>query len=161
MSIKGKAFIVGAYEHAYRIIPDRSVAQILAESAAGALADDGLKLSDIDGFFCTGGAGMVGVAMADYLGLNNISYLDSTAVGGSSPVYQVGHAAAAIAMGKCSIALVTLANRPRSEVAPRSVNTSPETSFELVYGSSTIGMYALAAPPPMYHVRTTSERRAW
>ena len=27
---------------------------------------------------------MVGVAMADYLGLTNISYLDSTAVGGSS-----------------------------------------------------------------------------
>ncbi len=161
MSIKGKTFIVGAYEHPDRIIPDRSVAQIHAENTAGALADAGLKLSDIDGFFCTGGAGMVGVAMADYLGLNNISYLDSTAVGGSSPVYQVGHAAAAIAMGKCSIALVTLANRPRSEVAPRSVNTSPETSFELVYGSSTIGMYALAAQRHMYEFGTTSEQLAW
>jgi acetyl-CoA C-acetyltransferase len=161
MSIKGKAFIVGAYEHPDRIIPDRSVAQIHAENTAGALADAGLKLSDIDGFFCTGGAGMVGVAMADYLGLTNVSYLDSTMVGGSSPVYQVGHAAAAIAMGKCSIALVTLANRPRSEVAPRSVNTSPETSFELVYGTSTIGMYALAAQRHMYEFGTTSEQLAW
>jgi acetyl-CoA C-acetyltransferase len=161
MSIKGKAFIVGAFEHPDRIIPDRSVAQIHAENTAGALADAGLKLSDIDGFFCTGGAGMVGVAMADYLGLTNVSYLDSTMVGGSSPVYQVGHAAAAIAMGKCSIALVTLANRPRSEVAPRSVNTSPETSFELVYGSSTIGMYALAAQRHMYEFGTTSEQLAW
>src|SRR5205807_458552 len=78
MSIKGKAFIVGPYEHPDRIIPDRSVAQIHAENTAGVLADAGLKLSDIDGFFCTGGAGMVGVAMADYLGLTNIGYLDST-----------------------------------------------------------------------------------
>src|SRR5260370_42541678 len=101
MSINGKAFIVGAYEHPDRIIPDRSVAQIHAENTAGVLADAGLKLSDIDGFFCTGGAGMVGVAMADYLGWNHISYLDSTAVGGSPPVYQDGHDAAAIPVGKC------------------------------------------------------------
>jgi acetyl-CoA C-acetyltransferase len=161
MSIQGKAFVVGAYEHPDRIIPDRSVAQIHAENTAGVLADAGLKLSDIDGFFCTGGAGMVGVAMADYLGLTNVSYLDSTAVGGSSPVYQVGHAAAAIAVGKCNVALVTLANRPRSEQAPRSVNTSPETSFELVYGTSTIGMYALAAQRHMYEFGTTSEQLAW
>src|SRR5258708_9483798 len=127
MSIKGKAFIVGAFEHPDRIIPDRSVAQIHAENTAGALADAGLKMSDIDGFFCTGGAGMVGVAMADYLGLNNISYLDSTAGGGSSPVYQVGHAAAAIAIGKCSTALVTLAHPPPRDWSPRSVNTTPET----------------------------------
>src|SRR5260370_6738413 len=97
MSIKGKAFIVGAYEHPDRIIPDRSVAQIHAENTAGALADAGLKLSDIDGLFIVGGAGMLPVAMADYLGLNNLRYMDGTAVGGSSPVYHIGHAAAAIA----------------------------------------------------------------
>src|SRR5205807_61984 len=105
MSIKGKAFIVGAFEHPDRVIPDRSVAQIHAENTAGVLADAGLKLSDIDGFFVVGGAGgMLPVAMADYLGLNNLRYMDGTAVGGSSPVYHIGHAAAAIAMGKCSIA---------------------------------------------------------
>src|SRR5437870_5081999 len=161
VSIKGKAFIVGAYEHPDRVIPDRSVAQIHAELASGVLADAGLKPNDIDGFFCTGGIGMVPVAMSDYLGLNHLSYLDSTMVGGSSPVYQIGHAAAAIAMGKCNVALVTLANRPRSEQAPRSVNTSPEASFELVYGTSTIGMYALAAQRHMYEFGTTSEQLAW
>jgi acetyl-CoA C-acetyltransferase len=92
MSINGKAYIVGAFEHPDRVIPDRSVAQIHAENTAGVLADAGLKLSDIDGFFCTGGVGMVPVAMADYLGLQNLMYLDGTMVGGSSPVYQIGHA---------------------------------------------------------------------
>jgi acetyl-CoA C-acetyltransferase len=104
---------------------------------------------------------MVPVVMADYLGLNNLAYLDSTMVGGSSPVYQVGHAAAAIAMGKCKVALVTLANRPRSEQQARSLNTSPESAFELVYGTSTLGMYALAAQRHMYEYGTTSEQLAW
>ena len=110
----------------------------------------------------TGASRGIGAAIADYLGLTNISYLDSTAVGGSSPVYQVGHAAAAIAMGKCNIALVTLANRPRSERGgARFLGASPEASFELVYGTSTLGMYALAAMRHMYEYGTTSEQLAW
>src|SRR5215469_16087149 len=123
MSIKGKAYIVGAFEHPDRVIPDRSVSQIHAENTAGVLKDAGLKLSDIDALFVVGGpGGMLPIAMADYLGLTNLKYVDGTAVGGSSPVYHIGHAAAAIAEGKCSVALVTLANRPRSEAAVRSVS---------------------------------------
>ena len=161
MSIRGKAYIVGAYEHPDRVIPDKSVAQIHAEVTSGALADAGLSLSDVDGLFCTGGSGMVGITMADYLGLNKLSYLDTTMTGGSSPVIQMGHAASAIAMGKCSVALVTLANRPRSETGPRSIGTSPEASFELVFGTSTIGMYALAATRHMYEFGTPSDQLAW
>ena len=41
--------------------------------------------------------------------------LDATETGGSSYVLHVGHAAEAIAMGKCSVALITLAGRPRAE----------------------------------------------
>jgi acetyl-CoA C-acetyltransferase len=163
MAGNGKAYIVGAFEHPDRVIPDRSVMQIHAENTAGVLADAGLRLADIDGLFCVGGpGGMLPTSLADYLGLSNLQYMDGTAVGGSSPVYHIGHAAAAIFMAKCSIALVTLANRPRSEPAvSRSVNTSPEAAFELVFGSSTIGMYALAAQRHMYEYGTTSEQLAW
>jgi acetyl-CoA C-acetyltransferase len=160
-SIRGRAFIVGAYEHPARVIPDKSVAQIHAEVTAGALADAGLALSDIDGLFCTGGAGMLGIALAEYLGLNNLTHVDSTMTGGSSPVFQIGHAAAAIAMGKCRIALVSLANRPRSEQPARGGTPSPEAAFELTYGTSTLGMYALAAMRHMYEFGTTSEQLAW
>src|SRR4051795_8606601 len=96
-SIRGQAFIVGAYEHPDRVIPDKSVAQIHAEVTAGALQDAGLHLEDIDGLFITGGGGMLSIAMAEYLGLQNLTYIDTTATGGSSPVFQLGHAAAAIA----------------------------------------------------------------
>jgi acetyl-CoA C-acetyltransferase len=104
---------------------------------------------------------MVGVAMADYLGLQNLTYLDSTMTGGSSPVFQIGHAAAAIAMGKCRVALVSLANRPRSEAPARGGTPSPEAAFELTYGTSTLGMYALAAMRHMHEFGTTSEQLAW
>src|SRR5581483_3382926 len=102
------------------------------------------------------GAQMLPISTADYLGLTNLRYVDGTAVGGSSPVYHIGHAAAAVAEGHCNVALVNLANRPRSETQQRSVSAMPEGSFELVYGSSTLGMYALAASRHMYEFGTTS-----
>ena len=43
MSLNGQAYIVGAYEHPTRKAPDKSVAQLHAESAIGALADAGLS----------------------------------------------------------------------------------------------------------------------
>ena len=49
MTIKGKAYIAGAYEHPTRLAKDRSVAQIHAEAAVGALADAGLSKDDVDG----------------------------------------------------------------------------------------------------------------
>jgi acetyl-CoA C-acetyltransferase len=160
MSIRGKAYIAGGYEHPGRLIPDKSVSQIHAEVCVGALADAGLKLSDVDGLFYTGQLSMGGTALADYLGLTSLSYLDTTMTGGSSPVFQIGHAAAAIAIGKCTVALVTLAARPRSERQMRAA-PNPEASFEQVFGTNTLSMYALAAQRHRYEYGTTSEQLAW
>ena len=48
MSIKGKAYIMGAYEHPLRDAPDKSTPQLHAECAKGALEDAGLTKDDID-----------------------------------------------------------------------------------------------------------------
>ena len=48
MSIKGKAFIAGAYEHPLREIPNQTLPQIHAQICHGALADAGLRFSDVD-----------------------------------------------------------------------------------------------------------------
>ena len=98
MSIRGQAFIAGVYEHPLRVIPDRSSSQIQAEVAAGALADAGLTLADVDGYFTDSAHGFGGLSMADYLGLK-LKHIDSTETGGSSYVVHVGHAAEAIAAG--------------------------------------------------------------
>ena len=71
MTIRGAALIAGAYEHPLRKIPDRSVAQVHAEVAVGALADAGLTFDDVDGYFCAGDApGFGALSMADYMGLS-------------------------------------------------------------------------------------------
>jgi acetyl-CoA C-acetyltransferase len=164
MSIKGRAFIAGVYEHPGRELPDKSLAQIHAEVALGAVADAGLTLGDVDGFFCALDAPGAGwISMADYLGLDHLSYLDSTESGGASPLFHVGHAAAAIAAGKCQVALVTLAGKPRTgNPAGPGGAVPPEESFEgLVYGrAGAVTTYALAARRHMYEYGTTSEQLA-
>src|SRR5260370_27262644 len=71
MSIKNKAYIVGIYEHPTRLATDKTVMQLHAEVAAGALADAGLTKNDIDGYFFaardTPGLGQVSAGR--YLGL--------------------------------------------------------------------------------------------
>jgi acetyl-CoA C-acetyltransferase len=162
MTIRGKAFIAGAYEHPLRDIPDRSTAQVHADVALGALADAGLTLDDVDAYFCAGDApGFGALSMAEYLGLKRLSYLDSTEMGGSSYVAHVGHAAAAIAAGKCRVALITLGGRPRHErVMGSRMRQAPETDFESLYGVNTVSLYALAAQRHMHEFGTTSEQLA-
>ncbi len=58
----------------------------------------GSRKDDIDGYFCAAGdaPGLGQLSMADYLGLKP-RHIDSTDIGGSSYLLQVGHAAEAIA----------------------------------------------------------------
>ncbi len=167
MTLRRKACIAGAYEHPTRKAPDKTVAQLHAECARGALADAGLTMADVDGYFCAGDApGMGAVNMLDYLGLINVRYVDSTETGGSSYLLHVAHAAAAIAAGKCNVALITLAGRPRSEgssgVAPRAVVPNvPDAPWESLYNPVTVNMYALVAARHMHQFGTTSAQLAW
>src|SRR3712207_2565867 len=168
MSINGKAYIVGAFEHPTRKADDKSVAQLHAEVAWGALQDAGLSKDDIDGYFCTGAApGLGPLNMADYLGLTKLRHLDSTDVGGSSYILHVGHAAEQIALGRCNVALITLAGRPRAEAmatgtAPRSWGLNvPDDPFEIPYGRTVANAYALVAMRHMHQYGTTSEQLAW
>jgi acetyl-CoA C-acetyltransferase len=161
VSIRNKAYISGAYEHPTRLAPDKSTPQLHAECAAGALADAGLSLKDVDGYFCAGDApGFGGMSMVDYLGLT-VRHLDSTETGGSSYILHVSHAAQAIAAGKCSVALITLAGRPRSEPFGRQLGNAPEAPFEGWVGQSTHNSYGMCAARHMHDYGTTSEQLAW
>jgi acetyl-CoA C-acetyltransferase len=166
MSIHGKAYLVGAFEHPTRLAPDKSVAQLHAEVARGALADAGLGKDDVDGYFCAGDApGMGPLSMVDYMGLK-VRHVDSTDTGGSSYLIHVAHAAQAIAAGKCNVALITLAGRPRSEgssgTQPRVyAAAAPDATYESVYGLATANGYGMAAMRHMHEFGTTAEQLAW
>ncbi len=164
--MRTQAYLVGAYEHPTRKAPDKSVAQLHAEVAKGALEDAGLSKKDVDGYFCAGDApGLGPLSMVDYLGLR-VKHVDSTDTGGSSYLVHVAHAAQAIAAGKCSVALITLAGRPRSEgssgTQPRAwAASAPDGPFEVPYGAATVNMYAMVAMRHMHEFGTTSEQLAW
>lgn len=168
MSINGKAYIVGAYEHPTRKAVDKTLPQLHAEVAKGAIEDAGLTHSDIDGFICAGGdaPGLGPINMIDYMGINP-TYYDSTDTGGSSYVMHVEHAAQAIAQGRCKICLITLAGRPAAEgmatgTAPRVYNqNAPDVQFEFPFAPVVTNMYAMAAMRHMHEYGTTSEQLAW
>ncbi|MED3690628.1 thiolase domain-containing protein [Peribacillus butanolivorans] len=165
MSIKGLAYIAGAFEHSLRKAPNKSVAAIHAECAKGALEDAGLAFADVDGYFCAGDAPGGVLSMVDYLGLN-VRHVDGTDTGGSSYIAHVSHAAQAIAAGKCNVALITMAGRPRSEgrsgVKQKIVGANvPDTPFELPFGPTAVNEYAMATMRHMHEYGTTSEQLAW
>ena len=173
MSIKGKAYLAGVYEHPTRDAPDKTTAQLHAESARGALADAGLSFDDVDGYFCAGDApGFGAMSMVDYMGLKNVRHMDTTETGGSSYIVHLHHAAQAIAAGKCSVALITLAGRPRQGGGRPGgggggrppvglTDGAPEQGFESTYGGSTHNTYGMCAMRHMHEYGTTSEQLAW
>jgi acetyl-CoA C-acetyltransferase len=171
MSIRGQAYVMGAFEHPTRDAPDKTTAQLHAESTRGALRDAGLTFDDVDGYFCAGDApGFGGLSMIDYMGLRNVRHVDSTEIGGSSYIAHVGHAAQAIAAGRCKVALITLAGRPRNgggrggppQARPGTLSDgAPEQGFESIYGGSTHNTYGMCAMRHMHEYGTTSEQLAW
>nr|WP_315465764.1 thiolase domain-containing protein [uncultured Rhodoferax sp.] len=172
MTLKGKAFVVGAFEHPTRHATNTSTAQLHADVAAGALADAGLSLSDVDGYFCAGDApgwdapGVGPFALVEYLGLK-LRHLDTTESWGSAYINHVAHAVRAIDSGQCRVALITQAGRPRADkLRPEDLHrhqrqTAPEAPFELPYGPVVTNMYGMCAMRHMHEHGTTSEQLAW
>ena len=126
-------------------IPDMSVIGLHADAALNALADCGLKPSDIDGVAT---AGESPVAIAHYLGITP-TWVDGTAVGGCSFMLHVRHAAAAINAGLCTTVLITHGESGRSRVGGGGFGAGRASSslmgqFEMPYG--------VTSPPTMFTI---------
>lgn len=163
MTLAGKVAIAGVYEHPTRFAPDKTAYQLNAESARGALADAGLEIGDVDGFF-TSGVGPIGIlSLAQHLNLRP-DHVDSQSIGGSSFVSHCLHAAAAIHAGLCSVALVTYGSTAASSRfaigTGGGMPSDPPDHFEIPYGPTLVGSYALVARRHMHEYGTTSEQLA-
>ncbi|MDO9570642.1 MAG: thiolase domain-containing protein [Hydrogenophaga sp.] len=167
MSLQGKAYIAGIYEHPLRRADNQSTAQLHAEVALGALEDAGLSLDDVDGYFCGADApGLGGLTMAEYIGLNKLQHTDTTESGGSAYLLHVSHAAQAIAAGRCRVALVTMADRPLAAAAGTALagvdrNTMPNLPFQAAVPPQPMYGYAMVARRHMHEFGTTPEQLAW
>src|SRR6266404_3504818 len=159
--------MAGEFEHPTRKATGKSIVQLHTEAVAGALADAGLNCSDVDGFFCASDApGLGAFSMVEYLGLRP-RYVDNTDTGGSSYILAVGHAAQAIAAGKCSVAVITLAGMPRAGRGPAGESAFfddpavPDVPYELPFRHTITNLYGMCAMRHMYEFGTTSEQLAW
>ncbi len=105
MSIRYKTAIVGASETTeLGRIPGMSSLMLAADAAMNAIKDCGIDKNKIDGVLSTHNPNL----LANYLGIKTPRYVDGTAVGGTSFVIHLRHAAAALAEGYCNYALVTM-----------------------------------------------------
>ncbi len=138
MSGERGVIIAGAAEtSAIGKLPDQSTLQLHLEAAVNAVADAGLKMRDIDGIATVTTPGPMQVAHA--LGITP-AWMDGTAVGGTSFLLHVRHAAAAIRAGYARTILITHGESGRSRVGagggPQRGAASMTGQFEAPYGTA-------------------------
>jgi acetyl-CoA C-acetyltransferase len=149
------AYIAGIYEHPERSIETASLATVYVDIVAGALADAGLTIDDVDGFHSSLTPGGL-VSLADTLGLRNARHFDGTDLGGATYVSSIATAARAIQAGDASVVLVVMAGLPRRGMVNRAA-PGPHAIYEQVHGSTLVAQYALAARRHMAEHGTTRE----
>jgi acetyl-CoA acetyltransferase len=165
-ALRGSAAIAGVATFGCGESPGFTDMELLARSARAAVADAGLKMSDIDGL-CTASAGasMWTLPVIEYLGLNP-TYIDGTMLGGSSFIAHLLPAMQAIRSGQCSAVLVCYGSAQRTSAVGRReigqlrrfVDPQPyEYPYEPMLPASA---YALAASRHMHAYGTTREQLA-
>jgi len=165
-SLRGSAAIAGVATFGCGESPGFTDMELLARSAWAAVADAGLKMSDIDGF-CTASAGATMWAMPaiEYLGIRP-RYIDSTMLGGSSFIAHLLPAMMALQAGQCNAVLVCYGSAQRSatfgrkEIGQSRKFLDPQP-YEAPYEPmSPPSAYALAASRHMHEFGTTRRQLA-
>ena len=160
-SLSKSVAIVGVAESDLGKVPGKSALELQAQAAMLALADAGLKLSDVDGVFAHTDDRFSSLQVSEFLGLRP-RFVDSTNVGGMSNLLHVQRAMAAIAAGMCEVALITYGSTQLSDDSRKGgavaadVPHTPRGQFILPYGHlSPIGYYAMVAQLHMHRYGTT------
>jgi acetyl-CoA acetyltransferase len=160
---RSDTYIAGVAEAPLGEVRDQSELSMIALAAREALADAGLRLSDVDGLFVNYMGEEGSVQVGEYLGIQP-SYADSSDLGGAAFVAFLGHATAAIQTGRCKVALIVYASRQRTR-ASRKLNhwnhKATSSQFEQPYGlPAPLGQFGLLAARHMHEYGTTPEQLA-
>jgi acetyl-CoA acetyltransferase len=158
---RGGAAIVGAAESDIgQVGPGYNVIDLMAQGITRALDDCGLQLKDVDGLIssCTQSRTSP-LNLAEYLGMSP-AYIDGTIIGGSSFMFHVQHAMAALQLGLCEVCVIAYGSTQRSigrqNASVREINPY-ETPYRPFLPSTA---YALAASRHMHEFGTTREQMA-
>jgi acetyl-CoA acetyltransferase len=162
---KRKVAVVGVSLSDCGRVDDATPYALHAQAARRALADAGMDRSLVDGFASAGLGTLPPVEVAEYLGLRP-TWVDSTAVGGSTWEVMAAHAADAIAAGHAEAVLLVYGSTARADIKAgrRTGNLSfgarGPLQFEVPYGHTLIAKYAMAARRHMHAYGTTLEQLA-
>ena len=133
---RGAAAIVGAAESDLGQVADGlNPIDLMAQGIARAAADAGLRLRDIDGLLCaTTQSRTSGLNLSEYLGISP-RFIDTTILGGSSFMFHVAHAVAALQLGLCEVAAIAYGSTQRT-VGRRQASVREINPFETPYRRS-------------------------
>ena len=158
---RGSAAIVGVAESDLgAVAKEMSPIDLMAQGIQRALAECGLHLRDVDGLICaTTQSRTSGLALSEYLGISP-AFIDTTILGGSSFMFHVAHAQAALQLGLCKVAVIAYGSTQRTvgrrQASVREYNPY-ETPFRPFLPATA---YALAASRHMHQYGTTREQLA-
>lgn len=166
-ALRGKVAIVGAADTEVGVLPGRTPMELCVEAGLKAIADAGLKKSDIDGLLtCNSMAQPMmyhAESVAEYLQIFP-RYCMAIGAGGGTTFTAIHHAASAIATGMADIIVISMADSMRSglsrEQALQVQASTGHPEFEQPYGTTVPAYYALIAQAHMAEFGTTQEQLA-
>jgi len=165
-ALRGSAVIAGVATFGCGEATGFTEMEVLARAARAAVADAGLKMSDIDGL-CTASvlSTMWPMPVTEYLGINP-RYTNGTMVGGSSFVAHLLPAMMALQSGQCNAVLVCYGSTQRTstfgraEIAQARRVMDPQP-YETPYAPmQPLSAYALATRRHMHEFGTTRRQLA-
>lgn len=167
MTIRNQAVIVGVGESDIGRLPHMTGLGLNAQAARRAIADSGLKHTDIDGLLTaysfTEPYFMLGSVLAEYLGIRP-TYGGSLVVGGASPTAMLNHAAQAVATGAAEVVLVCAGENRATGLsrddAVSALSAVGHPYFEAPYGIGIPSLYAMVAQAYMHKYGTKREEMA-
>jgi len=157
-TLRGKSAIAGVGTFGLGRAPGMSAMDLLAGATAKAIADAGIKLSDIDGI-CGGTLYHMfpTLSIGEYLGIRP-KWACSDMTGGSSFLSHLLQATMAIEAGLCTTVLIAYGSNLK-QAGNFGIFDLPV--FEKVYGlASPLPGYAMCAARHMYEFGTTREQMA-
>lgn len=167
MTLRNRAVIVGVGESEIGKVPHMTGLGLNAQAARRAIADAGIKHTEIDGLLTaysfTEPYFMLGSVLAEYLGIAP-RYSASVIAGGASPTVMLNHAAQAVNTGQAEVVLVCAGeNRATGMSRDEAVGALTAVGhpyFEAPYGVGIPSLYALVANAYMEKYGTTREQMA-
>lgn len=157
---RGAAAIVGMATAGTGAAPGFSAMELLGQAAVAAVADAGLKMSDVDGIFAaTSSHAFPTMSVVEYLGLRP-RFFDSTNVGGSSFELHLLQATMALEAGLCDTALICYGSNQRTAGGKLVSMSEPQWHETPYHPRHPITAYGLAASRHMAQFGTTRDHLA-